>query len=81
MALQKKIPLRKCVATGEMHPKKRNDPCSPDKRRRSVCRFDWQKSGRGAYVSKSEDAIELARKRKFWTINWKLKFQLKSTTN
>ena len=52
MVVNKKIPLRKCVATGEMLPKK------------SMIRVvRSKKSGRGAYVSKTEDAVEMARKK------------------
>ncbi|ETP68768.1 RNA-binding protein [Planococcus glaciei] len=64
MALQKKIPLRKCVATGEMHPKKEMIRVVRTKEGEVFVDLTGKKSGRGAYVSKSEDAIELARKKK-----------------
>lgn len=64
MALQKKIPLRKCVATGEMHPKKEMIRVVRTKEGEVSVDLTGKKSGRGAYVSKSEDAIELARKKK-----------------
>jgi uncharacterized protein len=64
LALQKKIPLRKCVATGEMHPKKEMTRVVRSKEGEVSVDLTGKKSGRGAYVSKSEDAIALARKKK-----------------
>ena len=64
MALQKKIPLRKCVATGEMHPKKEMSRMVRNKEGEVFVDLTGKKSGRGAYVSKSESAIEIARKKK-----------------
>ncbi|ANU17451.1 RNA-binding protein [Planococcus maritimus] len=64
MAMQKKIPLRKCVATGEMLPKKDMIRVVRSKEGDMFVDLTGKKSGRGAYVSKSEDAIELARKKK-----------------
>lgn len=64
MALQKKIPLRKCVATGEMHPKKEMIRIVRNKEGEVFVDLTGKKSGRGAYVSKSESAIEIARKKK-----------------
>ena len=64
MALQKKIPLRKCVATGEMHPKKEMIRVVRSKEGDVAVDLTGKKSGRGAYLSKSEDAIETARKKK-----------------
>ncbi|MBT2581945.1 YlxR family protein [Planococcus sp. ISL-109] len=64
MAMQKKIPLRKCVATGEMLPKKEMIRVVRSKEGELFVDLTGKKSGRGAYVSKSEDAIELARKKK-----------------
>lgn len=64
MALQKKIPLRKCVATGEMHPKKEMIRIVRSKEGEVSVDLTGKKSGRGAYVSKSEPAIEIARKKK-----------------
>lgn len=64
MALQKKIPLRKCVATGEMHPKKEMIRVVRSKEGEVSVDLTGKKSGRGAYVSKSESAIEIARKKK-----------------
>ncbi|TWT07522.1 YlxR family protein [Planococcus sp. CPCC 101016] len=64
MALQKKIPLRKCVATGEMHPKKEMIRVVRSKEGEVSVDLTGKKSGRGAYLSKSEDAIATARKKK-----------------
>ena len=64
MALQKKIPLRKCVATGEMHPKKGMIRVVRSKEGEVAVDLTGKKSGRGAYLSKSEDAIATARKKK-----------------
>jgi predicted RNA-binding protein YlxR (DUF448 family) len=62
--MQKKIPLRKCVATGEMLPKKEMIRVVRSKEGELFVDLTGKKSGRGAYVSKSEDAIEIARKKK-----------------
>ena len=64
MALQKKIPLRKCVATGEMHPKKEMIRVVRSKEGEVSVDMTGKKSGRGAYVSKTEEAIAIARKKK-----------------
>ena len=64
MALQKKIPLRKCVATGEMHPKKEMIRVVRSKEGEVSVDLTGKKSGRGAYVSKSEAAIAAAKKKK-----------------
>lgn len=63
MSTNKKIPLRKCVATGEMLPKKAMIRVVRSKE--GVVSVDptGKKSGRGAYVSKSEEAVEIARKK------------------
>jgi len=62
--MQKKNPLRKCIATDEMHPKKEMIRVVRTKEGEVFVDLTGKKSGRGAYVSKSEDAIELARKKK-----------------
>jgi predicted RNA-binding protein YlxR (DUF448 family) len=64
LALQKKIPLRKCVATGEMHPKKEMIRIVRSKEGDVSVDLTGKKSGRGAYLSKSEDVIATARKKK-----------------
>lgn len=62
--MKKKIPLRKCVATGEMHPKKEMIRVVRSKEGEVAVDLTGKKSGRGAYISKSEEAIETARKKK-----------------
>ena len=63
MATNKKIPLRKCVATGEMLPKKAMIRVVRSKEGDVSVDITGKKSGRGAYVSKSEQAVEIARKK------------------
>lgn len=63
MAVNKKIPLRKCVATGEMLPKKEMIRIVRSKEGEVSVDISGKKSGRGAYVSKSEEAVEIARKK------------------
>ena len=43
--------------------KERDDTCCSFERGRSKCRCLRKKPGRGAYVSKSEQAVDLARKK------------------
>lgn len=63
MSMNRKVPLRKCVATQEMLPKK--DMIRVVRSKEGDVSVDptGKKSGRGAYVSKSETAVELARKK------------------
>ena len=63
MSTNKKVPLRKCVATGEMLPKKAMIRVVRSKEGEVSVDITGKKSGRGAYVSKSEEAVELARKK------------------
>ena len=63
MAVNKKIPLRKCVATGEMLPKKTMIRVVRSKEGEVSVDLTGKKSGRGAYVSKTEAAVEMARKK------------------
>ncbi len=64
MSIQKKIPLRKCLATNEMFPKKEMIRIVRSKEGEVTVDLTGKKSGRGAYISKSGQAIEVARKRK-----------------
>ena len=60
----KKIPMRKCVATGEQCPKKEllRIVRTPDG---SVCvDTPGKANGRGAYLKKSMEALEQAKKKK-----------------
>ena len=63
MATNKKVPLRKCVVTGEMLPKKSMIRIVRSKE--GVVSVDptGKMSGRGAYASKSEEVVEMARKK------------------
>lgn len=61
---QRKVPLRKCVASQEMFPKKEliRVVRTPD----NEIQIDptGKKSGRGAYVCAKEEHVELAKKKK-----------------
>ncbi len=63
MSIQRKVPLRKCVVTGEMLPKKSMIRVVRSKEGEVSVDPTGKKNGRGAYVSKSEEAVELARKK------------------
>ena len=63
MAIQKKIPLRKCVATGEMFPKKEMIRIVRSKEGEVSVDLTGKKSGRGAYVSKTIEAVNQAKKK------------------
>lgn len=63
MAGHRKVPLRKCVVTGEMHPKKEMIRVVRSKEGEVSVDETGKKPGRGAYVSKSEQAVEIARKK------------------
>ena len=54
MANMKKIPLRKCAATGEMFPKKEMIRIVRTKEGEVSVDLTGKKSGRGTYVSKTE---------------------------
>lgn len=60
---RKKIPLRKCVATGEMRPKKELVRVVRSKEGEVSIDLTGKKSGRGAYLSKDKDAILTAKKK------------------
>lgn len=63
MSTNKKVPLRKCVATGEMFPKKEMIRVVRSKEGEVSVDPTGKKAGRGAYVSKKEQAVEIARKK------------------
>lgn len=63
MAVNKKIPLRKCVATGEMMPKKSLIRVVRSKEGEVSVDVTGKKPGRGAYVSKTVEALDIARKK------------------
>ena len=60
----KKVPLRKCVATGEQLPKKELIRIVRNKEGEVSVDPTGKKNGRGAYLKHSLDAIELAKKKK-----------------
>ena len=59
----KKVPLRKCVATGEELPKKELIRIVKNKEGEVSVDPTGKKNGRGAYLIRSLDAIELAKKK------------------
>lgn len=60
----KKIPLRKCVATNEQLEKKDLLRIVKDKEGNVFVDKTGKKNGRGAYLKKSNEALEIAIKRK-----------------
>lgn len=63
MSTKRKVPLRKCVATGEMLPKKSMLRIVRSKEGEVSVDVTGKKSGRGAYISKSLEAVDIARKK------------------
>lgn len=59
----RKIPLRKCVATQEMKPKKELIRIVRSKEGEVSIDLTGKKSGRGAYLSKDKDIILQAKKK------------------
>lgn len=60
---RKKIPLRKCIGTGEMKPKKEMIRIVRSKEGEVSIDPTGKKSGRGAYLSLSEEAVNAAKKK------------------
>lgn len=60
---RRKVPLRKCVATGEMKPKKELVRIVRSKEGEVSVDLTGKKSGRGAYLSKDKEAVLLAKKK------------------
>lgn len=60
----KKIPLRKCLATGEQCPKKELIRVVRSKEGEVFVDPTGKKNGRGAYLKRSKEAIEIAKKKK-----------------
>ncbi|THE14509.1 YlxR family protein [Bacillus timonensis] len=73
MVGNKKIPLRKCIASGEMKPKKELVRIVRSKDGEVSIDLTGKKSGRGAYLSKDKECILLAKKKNI------LSNQLKAT--
>jgi uncharacterized protein len=63
MSTKKKIPLRKCLATGEMKPKKEMVRIVRSKEGEVSVDQTGKKSGRGAYLTKTKDAVLTAKKK------------------
>lgn len=61
---EKKIPLRKCVITGEQHPKGEMFRVVRTPEGDVVIDLTGKVRGHGAYVSKDKKVIEMARKKK-----------------
>ncbi|WP_028043770.1 RNase P modulator RnpM [Candidatus Stoquefichus massiliensis] len=59
----KKIPLRKCVVTGEQLPKKELIRVVKNKEGEVFVDSTGKMNGRGAYLKRSLDAIEIAQKK------------------
>ena len=59
----KKIPLRKCTGGGEMKTKKELIRVVRSKEGEIFVDPTGKKNGRGAYLKRSDDAIELAKKK------------------
>ncbi|MEH7108041.1 MULTISPECIES: RNase P modulator RnpM [Bacillaceae] len=60
---RKKVPMRKCVATGEMKPKKELVRIVRSKEGDVSIDLTGKKSGRGAYLSREKEAVLLAKKK------------------
>ncbi len=63
MSVAKKIPLRKCVATLEQLPKKELIRVVKSNDNQVFVDLTGKKNGRGAYLKRSKEALELAIKK------------------
>ncbi|MCD7808323.1 MAG: YlxR family protein [Erysipelotrichaceae bacterium] len=63
MSMARKIPLRRCVATGEQLPKKELIRVVRNKEGEVFVDPTGKMNGRGAYLKCSKEAIDLARKK------------------
>lgn len=63
MPTNRKVPLRRCIATGEMHPKKEMIRIVRSKEGEVSVDETGKTSGRGAYVSKTEHAVAEAKRK------------------
>ena len=59
----KKIPLRKCVATQEQLPKKELIRVVKNNEGQVFVDLTGKQNGRGAYLKRSKEAIEIAKKK------------------
>jgi predicted RNA-binding protein YlxR (DUF448 family) len=60
---RKKVPMRKCIATGEMKAKKELVRIVRSKEGDVSIDLTGKKAGRGAYLSRDKDAVLLAKKK------------------
>ncbi len=75
MVGQKKIPLRKCIASGEMRPKKELVRIVRTKEGEISIDLTGKKSGRGAYLSLDKELIMLAKKKNILANHLKAKIE------
>ena len=62
---RKKVPLRKCIATGEMKPKKELVRIVRSKEGEVSIDLTGKKSGRGAYLSLDKETVLTSKKEKY----------------
>ena len=62
--MAKKIPLRRCVATQESYPKKQLIRIVKTPEKQVIVDESGRANGRGAYIKKSKEALEIAIKKK-----------------
>ena len=78
----KNIPTRKCLATNEVFPKKDLFRVVRTPSGEVILDMTGKANGRGAYISKSIEAIDKAKKTKSGTkVSIKVKAKSKKTTN
>ncbi len=70
----KKVPLRKCVATNEQHPKMEMFRIVRTPENTVVIDLGGKEKGHGAYLCKTKSAIQLAKKKK--TLNHYLEIEV-----
>lgn len=63
--------MRKCVATGEMKPKKELVRIVRSKEGEVSIDLTGKKSGRGAYLSRDKEAVLLAKKKTLYLTNYR----------
>jgi uncharacterized protein len=63
MSAIKKVPLRKCVATQEQLPKKELVRIVKNNENQVFVDLNGKKNGRGAYLKRSKDALDIAIKK------------------
>ena len=61
--MNKKIPLRRCIATGEQCPKKDLIRVVRNKEGQVFIDLQGRQNGRGAYLKASKEAIDVCRKK------------------